>query len=130
LKNSNSNNKNHALYKKLLKILSLGSTVDLTILDSKKSSLKEIQIGERELTNGEKILFLDDGTVDMGSSFDLLNEASHHDTSLVKSEFSKMRNYLRKIMKNNGFDEYQKEWWHYTLQNEPFPDTYFNFEIE
>jgi len=41
-----------------------------------------------------------------------------------------MRNYLRKIMKDNGFEEYHKEWWHYTLKNEPFPDTYFDFEIK
>jgi D-alanyl-D-alanine dipeptidase len=38
-----------------------------------------------------------------------------------------MRNILRTAMLNNGFKEYQEEWWHYTLDNEPFPDTYFDF---
>jgi len=95
-----------------------------------KILLKDIQIEERELTDGQKILFLNDGTVDMGSSFDLLGEASHHDTSLVPGECLKMRNYLRTIMKTFGFNENKKEWWHYTLQNEPFSNTYYNFQIE
>jgi len=33
-------------------------------------------------------------------------------------------------MKKNGFNDYPEEWWHYTLKNEPFPDTYFDFVVE
>ncbi len=34
------------------------------------------------------------------------------------------------MMKKNGFRPYANEWWHYTLENEPYPDTYFDFDIE
>jgi D-alanyl-D-alanine dipeptidase len=108
---------------------SRGSTVDVTIIKLNKA-LKNIEIGNRKLTNGEIIPYLDDGTVDMGSSFDLFGEASHHDTDLVERKFLEQRNELREIMKKNGFNEYVKEWWHYTLDKEPFSDTYFDFEIE
>ncbi len=106
-----------------------GSTVDLTIIKL-NSVPHEVQIEKRYLTDGSQILFLNDGTIDMGSSFDLFDEASHHDTALVKPEFLKMRDYLREIMKKNGFYEYKKEWWHYTLKDEPFPNTYFDFDVE
>ena len=36
---------------------------------------------------------------------------------------------LREIMVKYGFAFYEKEWWHFTLQNEPFPDVYFDFEV-
>jgi zinc D-Ala-D-Ala dipeptidase len=77
--------------------------------------------------NGDEISFLDDNTVDMGSSFDLFHEISHHDSSLVDPSQNEMRNFLRTTMKKYGFEEYKYEWWHYTLKNEPYPETYFNF---
>jgi D-alanyl-D-alanine dipeptidase len=108
---------------------SRGSTVDVTIIKL-NNALKNIEVSNRKLTNGETIPYLDDGTVDMGSSFDLFGKASHHDTDLVEHKFLEQRNELREIMKKNGFNEYSKEWWHYTLDKEPFPDTYFDFEVE
>jgi len=108
---------------------SRGSTVDLTII-SLNNSLHTVEEKRRWLENGEHIFYLDDGTVDMGSSYDLFNEASHHDTALVGAVFTRMRNYLKGIMQRNGFAEYKKEWWHYTLKGEPFPSTYFDFDIQ
>jgi len=32
-------------------------------------------------------------------------------------------------MESNSFKRYAEEWWHYTLVNEPFPDTYFEFPV-
>jgi len=107
---------------------SRGSTFDLTIIPMDQD-LKEITIAKRQLKNGEEIPFLDDGTTDMGSSFDLFHEVSHHDTPLITEEQTQKRELLRKIMKKNGFKDYQEEWWHYTLENEPYPDTYFDFVI-
>lgn len=106
-----------------------GSTVDLTIIKT-NTPLKAIELQKRQLTDGSWIPFLEDGTVDMGSSLDLFGEASHHDSTLIAPEFLRMRNYLRNIMKKHGFNDYNEEWWHYTLQNEPFPDTYFDFEVK
>lgn len=108
---------------------SRGSTVDLTIIKS-DSILKKVSVHDRKLLNDQVISYLDDGTVDMGSSFDLFDKASHHDSKLIDKKYLGMRNYLRAIMKKNGFKEYEQEWWHYTLENEPFLNTYFNFDIE
>jgi D-alanyl-D-alanine dipeptidase len=108
---------------------SRGSTVDLSIIRI-GDSLKPITFQKRQLKNGSIIPFLDDGSVDMSSSFDLFGEASHHDSNLIETEFLARRNYLRGIMKKNGLNDYPEEWWHYTLKNEPFPDTYFDFVVE
>jgi D-alanyl-D-alanine dipeptidase len=93
-------------------------------------ALQSIQVLKRFLTNGEEIPFLEDNTVDMGSSFDLFHEVSHHDSTLVSGECNEKRNFLRKVMIYYGFKPYYAEWWHYTLENEPFPDTYFDFVVE
>jgi D-alanyl-D-alanine dipeptidase len=105
---------------------SRGSTVDISIIETGKK-LMPIKISKRQLKNGEEIPFLDDGTIDMGASFDLLHEASHHDSELISKERLEWRNFLRSIMKKHGFKEYWREWWHYTLENEPYPDRYFDF---
>jgi D-alanyl-D-alanine dipeptidase len=106
-----------------------GSTVDLSMI-SLNNSFHSVKVSHRPLQNGEIIPFLDDGTLDMGSSFDLFHEVSHHDTPLVGSKATEQRNHLRNVMKQYGFKEYSEEWWHYTLKNEPFPDTYFDFPVQ
>lgn len=105
---------------------SRGSTFDLTLIELGKN-LKPISESKRILKNGETIVFLDDNTVDMGSSFDLFHEVSHHGTNLINNEHTKNRELLKAIMQEHGFNEYKKEWWHYTLKNEPYKNTYFDF---
>ncbi|QNM86959.1 M15 family metallopeptidase [Polaribacter pectinis] len=84
-----------------------GSTVDLTIID---------------LKTGKEL--------DMGSPYDFFGEQSHPYFSDISKKQKENRFYLRKIMLANGFRPYDNEWWHFTLNNEPFPKTYFNFPIE
>jgi len=112
---------------------SRGSTVDLTIIKDGQS-LHEIKEEERTLADGYVIKFLDDGTVDMGSSFDLFDTASHFENYLVKNKYKTLRTYLTNLMSKHGFKGYENEWWHFTLKNEPFPadkaESYFDFEIE
>lgn len=108
---------------------SRGSTVDFSIIKLNEK-LYDVEITERRLSDGSKIQFLDDGTIDMGSSFDLLHPASHYDSQLIQPEYLLMRNFLKKVMEDHGFRRYDKEWWHYTLEDEPYPDTYFDFPIE
>ncbi|MDP5110098.1 MAG: M15 family metallopeptidase [Rickettsiaceae bacterium] len=108
---------------------SRGSTVDLTLIKIDKK-VCEIVKSTRVLTDGRKVTFLDDGTIDMGTSFDLFDKASHHDTNLVSAEAVSLRNYLREKMLKFGFKELKEEWWHYTLKDEPFPNQYFDFNIE
>ncbi len=112
---------------------SRGSTVDVTIIKDGQQ-LHAIQEKKRTLLDGFTITLLDDGTVDMGSSFDLFDKASHIENDLIPEEYKKMRTYLRTVMQKYGFKPYAEEWWHFTLKDEPFPanqdSSYFNFEIE
>ncbi|WP_211246666.1 M15 family metallopeptidase [Cohnella pontilimi] len=86
---------------------SRGSTVDLTIVETKSG--KEL---------------------DMGSPFDLLDEISSHGTKRISAEQKANRDLLKNVMIKHGFKSYSKEWWHYTLQKEPFPAKYFNFDVQ
>lgn len=86
---------------------SRGSTVDLTLVD---------------LKTGQE--------VDMGSPYDLFSPISAHDTKRISKEQAANRRMLRAAMERHGFQSLNKEWWHYTLKKEPFPDTYFDFDIE
>ena len=92
-----------------------GSTIDLTLFDMKT---------ERE--------------VDMGCTFDYFGVASHPDVlpdqeigsyKPITEEQYLNRMILRNAMLRHGFKPYDCEWWHFTLENEPFADTYFNFPV-
>ena len=103
-----------------------GSTVDLTLFDMQT---------EKEL--------------DMGGTFDWFGEESHPDycgnpntklypeigkyigdgTGITEQQF-RNRMILRDAMLRHGFKPLDSEWWHFTLRNEPYPDTYFDFPIE
>ena len=85
---------------------SRGSTVDLTLLD---------------METGRE--------VDMGGSFDLFSEVSHPDYRGITDEQYHNRMFLRNAMLRNGFKPIDCEWWHFTLENEPYPDTYFDFPV-
>ena len=39
------------------------------------------------------------------------------------------RMILRKAMVKHGFKPLAEEWWHFTLKNEPYPNTYFTFPV-
>ncbi|MBO6169653.1 MAG: phosphatase PAP2 family protein [Bacteroidales bacterium] len=102
---------------------SRGSTIDLTLVDTKTG--KEI---------------------DMGGTFDWFGIESHPDfcgnpetghytggsspagRSISQEQFAN-RMLLRKVMLSHGFKPLDSEWWHFTLNNEPFPNNYFNFPV-
>lgn len=106
---------------------SRGSTLDLTLFDMK--------LGKE---------------VDMGGPFDFFGSKSHsywcgnpqtqlytgnywgdtepHNGEINERQF-KNRMILRQLMVKNGFAAIKEEWWHFTLQNEPYPDVYFDFPI-
>ncbi len=85
---------------------SRGSTLDLTIL---------------EMATGKE--------VDMGGPFDFLGPRSHVDCPDITERQHENRMILRRAMVQAGFRPYEKEWWHFTLRNEPFPYTYFTFPV-
>ena len=110
---------------------SKGSTFDLTIIEINKQVNLTPLYSTYKLNNGEEIPFIDDNTVNMGSSFDLFHIASYHDSPVIHNKSHiENRNLLREVMQRNGFKEFEKEWWHYTLEDEPFKDIYFDFIVK
>lgn len=83
-----------------------GSTVDLTLIKK------------------------DGSFVDMGGTFDLFSEISHPDYKKLTKEQKQNRKILHDAMIKAGFKGLDSEWWHFTLENEPYPDTYFDFDVE
>ena len=83
-----------------------GSTVDLTLFDM----------------NTEK-------EVDMGGTFDYFGVESHPDYKGITNEQYNNRMILRDAMMSHGFKPLETEWWHFTLEDEPYKDIYFNFPI-
>jgi D-alanyl-D-alanine dipeptidase len=65
----------------------------------------------------------------MGSGHDLMDAVSHHGADGITRAEASNRRFLRSLMQVCGFRSYECEWWHYTLEDEPFPDTYFDLPI-
>lgn len=65
----------------------------------------------------------------MGGDHDLMDLRSHHGASGIAPIEVENRRQLRSIMEDCGFHAYVREWWHYTLKDEPHPDEYFDFPI-
>ncbi len=86
---------------------SRGSTVDLTITDGNTGI-----------------------PLDMGSAYDFFGEESWVDYDGISEGQKANRELLQNIMKKHNFRNYANEWWHFTLGWEPFPETYFDFEVD
>jgi D-alanyl-D-alanine dipeptidase len=84
---------------------SRGSTVDLTLAGA----------GGQEL--------------DMGTPYDFFSPRSWPSDKRVSAAAQANRALLAQAMRRRGFIPYDKEWWHFTLRNEPYPDTHFDFQI-
>jgi D-alanyl-D-alanine dipeptidase len=85
---------------------SRGSTVDLTLF---------------HLATGE--------LAPMGGDHDLMDPVSHHGARGISAVEARTRRFLCSVMEACGFRRYDSEWWHYTLRDEPYPDTYFDFPV-
>ena len=86
---------------------SRGSTVDLTLLDM--ATQKDL---------------------DVGGTFDYFGSLSWaENTENITQEQASNRKMLRDLMISHGFHPLNEEWWHFTLDNEPYPDTYFTFPV-
>jgi D-alanyl-D-alanine dipeptidase len=71
----------------------------------------------------------DGKTLDLGSPFDYFDPLSHMDSRAVTKEQRSYRMRLRAVLERHGFEGHPKEWWHYTLRAEPFPDRYRDVPI-
>ncbi|MFI5953977.1 D-Ala-D-Ala dipeptidase VanX [Cryptosporangium sp. NPDC051539] len=65
----------------------------------------------------------------MGGDHDLMDAVSHHGAEGIAPEAAINRDHLCSFMERAGFSPYACEWWHYTLRDEPYPHTYFDFPI-
>ena len=108
---------------------SRGSTLDVGLLKI-GDKLKDITVIKRKFKNGREYNYLDDGTVDMGTSWDFLDESSHYENDLVSDEITQRRMYLRGLFEEEGFKITHREWWHFRYLEEPFPETYFDFVVQ
>jgi zinc D-Ala-D-Ala dipeptidase len=72
-----------------------------------------------------------DGAVelDMGTGFDFFSKKSWPSDRSVSAEARENRMTLADAMKRHGFKSYNKEWWHFTLEAEPYPGRYFDFPV-
>jgi D-alanyl-D-alanine dipeptidase len=71
----------------------------------------------------------DDRELDMGTPFDFFSPRSWTADPTVSPEQHGNRVLLASAMRRGGFRGYDKEWWHFTLRDEPFPDTFFDFPV-
>ncbi len=86
---------------------SSGSTIDLTIIDLKTGKV-----------------------LDMGTPYDFFGKSSWVNSSEINKTQQENRQLLQNVMLGNGFRNYPKEWWHFTLRGEPFRNQYFDFPVE
>ena len=105
---------------------SRGSTVDLTIV---KLPYKQPVKFQYSCVNPNGYKFRG-SELDMGTAYDCFDELSHTYNDGINKEVLKNRTLLVKVMEEEGFVNYSKEWWHFTHKPEEYPDTYFNFIIE
>jgi len=68
--------------------------------------------------------------LDMGTPFDFFSPKSWTADASISPQQHANRMTLAAAMRRHGFRGYDKEWWHFTLRNEPFPDAYFDFPVK
>lgn len=107
-----------------------GSAVDLTIVSLPVPDQPTWKPGDLVLDGrlpyGERFA---DNSIDMGTGFDCLDALSHTANPALPPYVRANRLLLKSLMEKHGFENYSKEWWHFGLKNEPYPDTYFNFPV-
>ena len=109
---------------------SRGSTMDLTLVPLNTRQPESVPANNHYDCRLQKPGRYPDNSIDMGTGFDCFDKLAHTDNPDITEAGRKNRHLLRSIMENAGFVNYDKEWWHYTLKDEPFPDTYFDFPVQ
>jgi D-alanyl-D-alanine dipeptidase len=75
------------------------------------------------------LAYADGRELDMGTPFDFFSTTSWANSAGVSHDAQVNRSELAFAMRHNGFRPYEREWWHFTLRGEPFPETYFDFPV-
>ncbi|MGH6815094.1 MAG: M15 family metallopeptidase [Hyphomicrobiaceae bacterium] len=114
---------------------SRGSTVDLTVVSKREQPIPQnpqpgysrgqplqachLPVGQR----------FPDNSLDFGTGYDCFHALSHTDNPKIVGQARGHRRLLVAEMEREGFRNYPREWWHFTLKNEPFPGTHFDSPI-
>jgi D-alanyl-D-alanine dipeptidase len=109
---------------------SRGSTMDLTLVPLPVPAQRAYVPGEPlqpcTAPVGQRF---PDNSVDMGTGFDCFDSRAHTLDPRITGAARSNRLLLKDLMAASGFVNYPYEWWHYSLTNEPYPNTYFDFPV-
>jgi len=110
---------------------SRGSTVDLTLVHMPAGPQGTYPNGQdlKECYRPQAERFLDN-SLDMGTGYDCFDPRAHTENPEISPEQKQNRQLLKSVMEQYGFKNYDQEWWHFTLKNEPYPNKYFDIEIK
>ena len=110
---------------------SRGSTIDLTVVPMPAPQQETFKDGDplRDcgLPASERFR---DNSLDFGTGYDCFDALANVDNPGIGLDQRIRRLMLRALMEKHGFKPYPPEWWHFTLRDEPYPETFFDFEIE
>jgi len=112
---------------------SRGSTIDLTLvaLPAEQPPVQPYTPGRPLLDcAAPQALRFPDDSVDMGTGFDCFDTLANTVDPRIDGEQAKNRRLLAEGLDRHGFVNYDKEWWHFTFQPEPYPDTFFDFPVD
>ncbi|WP_435208448.1 M15 family metallopeptidase [Micromonospora sp. bgisy143] len=109
---------------------SRGSTLDLTLVDEPAASQPPYRPGQSLVAcTAPRAQRFPDNSIDMGTGFDCFDARAHTDDPRITGAARDNRNLLRRLMTDAGFVNYDREWWHYRLRDEPYPDTFFSAPV-
>lgn len=108
-----------------------GSAVDVTLIRLGQTP-QPVKVTKRRLLTSKDpaIPYLDDGTVDMGTHWGYVGKPSRQGSSLLDQTVGNNRNILRAKMEEQGFKSDPEAWWRFTLADEPYPHSYFDFPVK
>lgn len=110
---------------------SRGSTMDLTIVRLPASPTRDYRPGEPLVPcYAPQEERFPDNSVDMGTGFDCFDTLAHTLDPRIQGVQLDNRLLLKNTLEAEGFRNLPEEWWHYTLNGEPFPSTYFDFPVD
>ncbi|MDG4809722.1 M15 family metallopeptidase [Micromonospora sp. WMMD1120] len=109
---------------------SRGSTMDLTLVDEPPASQPPYRVGQQLVActapRGQRFA---DNSIDMGTGFDCFDARAHTADPRITGVARDNRRLLQRLMTDAGFVNYDREWWHYRLRDEPYPDTFFSAPV-
>ncbi|NLU71067.1 M15 family metallopeptidase [Streptomyces sp. HNM0574] len=109
---------------------SRGSTVDLTLVRLPAAPTRPYVPGEPlKPCYAPREERFPDNSLDMGTGFDCFDTLSHTDDPRITAGQRAHRTLLKETLEAAGFTNLPEEWWHFTLEEETFPDSFFDFPV-